>query len=38
VAQLLNSGETASKAPLVWQGRTVAVDVPARSIATVRWR
>ena len=38
VAQLLNSGETASKVPLVWQGRTVAVDVPARSIATVRWR
>ena len=38
VAQLLNSGETASTVPLVWQGRTVAVDVPARSIATVRWR
>jgi hypothetical protein len=38
VAQLLNSGETASKVPLVWRGRTATVDMPARSIATVRWR
>jgi glucosylceramidase len=38
VTQLLNSGETASKVPLTWQGRTLAVDVPARSITTVRWR
>jgi hypothetical protein len=28
----------ASKVPLTWQGRTLAVDVPARSITTVRWR
>jgi hypothetical protein len=38
VAQILNSGDAAAKAPLVWQGRTLAVEVPARSITTVRWR
>jgi glucosylceramidase len=38
VAELLNSGKTAAKVPLVWRDRTVAVDLPARSIATVRWR
>jgi hypothetical protein len=24
--------------PLVWQGRTLSVEAPARSITTVRWR
>jgi glucosylceramidase len=38
VAELLNSREQAARVELEWNGRTVAIELPARSIATARWR
>ena len=38
VAQLLNSRKEGARVDLEWKGRTVALDLPARSITTARWR
>jgi glucosylceramidase len=37
VAQLLNSRSQAARVEVEWKGRTLALDLPARSITTARW-
>ena len=38
VAQLLNSRPQPERTAVEWKGRTVVVDLPARSLTTARWR
>jgi glucosylceramidase len=38
VAQLLNCRKEGARVDLEWKGRTVTLDLPARSITTARWR
>lgn len=37
VAELLNSREQVARVEVEWNGRTVAIDLPALSITTARW-
>ena len=36
-AELLNSREQPARVEVEWNGRTVAFNLPARSITTARW-
>jgi glucosylceramidase len=38
VAEVLNSGDASSSATLSWNGRTLALNLPARSISTYLWQ